>query len=110
MVNYTVNGKDLVVFFKPGTISALDKDVIKRSRDVGSTGLFEVQVDGRELTFRADSDSFLDNETGSVWNILGQAVEGPLTGTRLAPVVHTNVFWFAIAAFRPDAVIYQGTG
>ena len=54
--------------------------------------------------------NFVDDETGSIWNILGQAVEGPLSGQKLNPVVHTNIFWFAIAAFRPDAMIYQGIG
>ena len=110
VVNYTVNGKDLVVFFKSGTVSALDKRSIRGSRDVGATGLFDAQVDGRQLTFRGEGDRFLDNETGSVWNILGQAVEGPLKGTVLAPVVHANHFWFAWGAFKPDTLIYQGVG
>ena len=110
VVNYTVNGEDLVVFFKSGTVSALNQSSIRASRDVGATGLFEGQVDGRKLTFRADGDRFLDNETGSVWNILGQAVEGLLTGTVLAPVVHANHFWFAWGAFKPDTLIYQGVG
>ena len=110
VVNYTINGKDLVVFFKSGTVSALDKSSIRGSRDVGATGLFDGQVDGRKLTFRSDGDRFLDNETGSVWNILGQAVEGPLKGTVLAPVVHANHFWFAWGAFKPDTLIYQGVG
>ena len=110
VVNYTVNNQDLVVFFKSGTTSALDRGSISRSRDVGSTGLFDVHVNGQKLTFRADGDHFVDNETGSVWNILGQAVEGPLSGGQLEPIFHTNIFWFAIAAFKPDAVIYQGVG
>ena len=110
VVNYTVNGNDLVVFFKSGTTSALDKRSIRGSRDVGATGLFDTHVDGRKLTFRADSDRFVDNETGSIWNILGQAVEGPLTGKWLTPIVHANHFWFAWGAFKPDTLIYQGIG
>ena len=110
VVNYTINGKDLVVFFKSGTVSALDKSSISGSRDVGATGVFERTVDSQNLTFRFDGENFVDDETGSIWNILGQAVEGPLNGQQLKPVVHTNVFWFAIAAFRPDAMIYQGIG
>jgi len=50
----------------------------------------------------------VDNETGSVWSIQGEAVEGPLAGKKLTPVVHTNSFWFAVAAFKPDTKIYQG--
>ena len=44
-------------------------------------------------------------ETGSEWNILGQAVAGPLTGAQLPPVLHGNHFWFAWAAFMPDTEV-----
>ena len=110
VVNYTVDGEDLVVLFKFGTGSALDRSSISKSRDVGATGLFDAHVDGQKLTFRADGDTFVDNETGSVWNILGEAVEGPLTGTSLNPIVHANHFWFAWGAFKPDTLIYPGVG
>ena len=107
-VNYAVAGQDLVVFFKPGTRSALDGVLIGDSREIGATGMFDPQLDGRKLTFRADGDQFLDNETGSTWSILGEATAGPLVGKRLNPIVHANHFWFAWAAFRPDTLIYQG--
>jgi hypothetical protein len=108
VINHTVNGRDLVVFFKSGTVSALDRRSIRESRDVGATGLFDSLVDGRKLTFHADGDRFMDSETKSVWSILGRAVEGPLAGAQLTPIVHTNYFWFCWGAFRPDTLIYQG--
>ena len=108
VVNYTVSKQEIVVFFKPGTLSALDRSSIRDSRDVGATGVFDAHLDGRKLTFRADGDNFVDNETGSVWNILGQATHGPLAGSKLTPVVHANHFWFAWGAFKPDTKIYQG--
>ncbi|MFQ5935910.1 MAG: DUF3179 domain-containing (seleno)protein, partial [Acidiferrobacterales bacterium] len=49
-------------------------------------------------------------QTGSTWNILGEAVDGPLTGKKLTPIVHANHFWFAWAAFKPDTEIYKGAG
>ncbi|MDP7105413.1 MAG: DUF3179 domain-containing (seleno)protein, partial [SAR202 cluster bacterium] len=79
------------------TLSALDKSSIADSRDVGATGVFDTHVDGKKLAFRVEGDRFVDEETGSTWNILGQAVDGPLKGQQLTPIVHTNVFWFAIA-------------
>jgi hypothetical protein len=79
VINYQHGDQDLVVFFKPGTASALDQSSIKDSRDVGATGVFIPQVMGRDLTFRPEGNSFIDNETGSVWNILGQAISGPLS-------------------------------
>ena len=110
VVNYNVGGRDLVVFFKPGTRSALDELLIGMSKEIGATGLFDAELDGRKLTFRADGDDFIDNETGSSWNILGEAIGGPLTGKKLTPLVHTNSFWFAVAAFKPETKIYQGAG
>ena len=108
VVNYTINDQDLVVLFKPGTLSALDSGSIKDSQSVGATGVFQTHLDGQKLTFRADGDSFVDNETGSVWNILGEAIEGPLAGKKLTPIVHANHFWFAWGAFKPDTKTYQG--
>jgi len=108
VVNYNVGGRDLVVFFKPGTRSALDELLIGMSKEIGATGLFDAELDGRKLTFRADGDDFIDNETGSSWNILGAAIKGPSAAKRLTPIVHTNSFWFAVAAFKPDTRIYQG--
>ena len=106
VVNETVNGKNLVIFYKTGTVSALNQLVIQDSRDVGSTGVFDAYAEGRKLTFRADGGRFVDEETGSVWSILGKALEGPLSGTELTPILHGDHFWFAWAAFKPDTIIY----
>lgn len=108
VVNYTVGEQDLVVFFKPGTQSALDGRLIAESKDVGSTGIFATQVDDQMLTFKIEDDRFVDHETGSIWNLLGEAVEGPLSGTRLTPIVHANHFWFSWGAFKPNTLVYQG--
>ena len=109
VVNYSVDGEDLAVFFKLGTLSALDRRDIEDSKDVGATGVFDPQLGDMKLTFRAEGDSIVDKETGSVWNILGEAVQGPLAGSTLTPIVHANHFWFALAAFQPDARIYRGS-
>lgn len=110
VINYDVNGQDLAIFFTSGTTSALDRSSIKLSRDVGATGVFDPNLDGQKLTFRADGDNIMDNETDSVWNILGQAIEGPLAGKELTRIAHGDHFWFAWAAFKPDTIIYQGAG
>ncbi len=109
-VNYTLNGQDLAVLFKFGTTSALDRSSIKGSRDVGAAGVFNPKIGDQKLTFRSEGDNFVDNETGTLWNILGKATDGPLTGEVLTPVIHDNNFWFAVAAFKPDTKIYQGAG
>ena len=110
VVNYEVSGKKIVVFFKPGTRSAFDGLLVGDTEEIGSTGVFEAVLDGRALTFRPEGDTFVDIESGSVWDILGKATGGPLAGDTLTPIVHDNTFWFAWASFKPDTKIYQGSG
>ncbi len=107
VVNYSAEERSIVVLFQTGTASALDKSRIAESRDVGSTGVFEAELDGQTLTFRVSADGFADDQTGSVWNVLGQAVSGPLAGKVLTPIIHGNHFWFAWAAFAPETEIYR---
>ena len=51
---------------------------------------------------------FRDRRSGSVWNIFGQALSGPLAGTRLTPIVHGTHLWFAWAAFHPATQLWSG--
>lgn len=95
VINYKVNGANVVVVFKPGTVSALDRSLIIGSKDVGSTGVFDAELEGQQLTFRIENDRFVDDQTGSIWNILGDAVEGEMQGKSLTGIVHGNHFWFA---------------
>ena len=110
VINIEFNGVDLAVFFDPQAKSVLDGYLISDSREVGSASVFKPVVDGQKLTFQIDEERFTDAETGSTWNILGAAVEGPLAGKQLEIVIHGNHFWFAWAAFKPDSEIYQPEG
>ena len=40
----------------------------------------------------------------------GACWKRPPRGEELTPIVHTNSFWFAVGAFKPDTKIYQGVG
>jgi hypothetical protein len=40
---------------------------------------------------------------------LGRAIEGPLAGQELSPVIHTNHLWFAWAAFNEGDPVYTGS-
>ncbi len=106
-VNDTVAGVPVVVLWSPGTADALDSPVTAGGADIGSALAFDRRVDGEALEFAPIGEGrFTDDQTGSTWNVLGQAVEGELTGTRLEPVVHTNEFWFAWAAFHPNGEVF----
>jgi hypothetical protein len=107
VVNDTAGGTEVVVLWAAGTASALDRDTVAGGRDVGAANVYERELDGQALTFALDGSKIVDNETGSEWDVLGQAVSGPLAGKRLTPVVAVNHFWFSWAAFKPETRIYQ---
>ena len=100
-----MGGTTLTVWAEPGAASALDSGSVADGRDVGQTGVFMPEADGRQLTFERRGNGFVDKETGSRWNILGEATDGELAGTKLQSIPHLNTFWFAWAAFQPDTEI-----
>jgi len=94
----------LVVLWTAGTASAVDSDEFGQGRDVGAVGVFDRRLDGRLLAFEPiGGGRFRDTASGTIWNLLGQAESGPLAGRTLRPIPHGNHFWFAWAAFRPEA-------
>ena len=101
-------GTEVVVFWAPGTLSPLDDFEIAASRDIGSAAAYLAEVDGRALTFTVVAPGrFEDEQTGSTWDVTGLALNGPLAGSRLAPVNHGTPFWFAWAAFNPRGMIWE---
>jgi len=100
------SGQDIVVFHTDGTSSALGASKIAEAEDVGATGVFDPNLNGQMLTFSEVDGVIMDEETGSRWNVLGQATEGELAGETLTPLAHGDHFWFSWAAFRPDTIIY----
>jgi hypothetical protein len=103
VVNDDVAGVPLVVFWKEGTRTTFGNS----DRDVGSTGVFQRQIDNQILSFKAEGDGFIDDQTGSLWNIFGEAIDGPLTGQKLVSIVAGEHFWFAWAVFRPDTIVWS---
>ncbi len=103
VMNDEIDGRPIVVFWAPGTSSAVDASDIAGGRDVGSSGVFGRRIAERVLTFEPAGDGvYRDRQTGTTWNVLGMGVGGPLAGTQLEPIPHGNHFWFAWAAFKPD--------
>ncbi len=97
-----VGGRPVVLWATEGLRSPLEDADVGRGRAVGGTGAFDPVLDGQHLEFtRTEDGVFADTATGSRWNVLGEAVEGPLAGARLEPAEHLDTFWFAWAAFHP---------
>ncbi|MGH2689062.1 MAG: DUF3179 domain-containing protein [Actinomycetota bacterium] len=105
VIEVDIGARRVVVWMKPGAASAVDTGEIREGRDVGQTGVFEVEVDGTALSFEPAGDGFRDVQTGTVWDVFGRGTKGPLAGRELRPVPHVDTFWFAWAAFRPHTRI-----
>lgn len=106
--NIVIADQNLVILWKAGQASALDEGILEEGRDVGSVGVFSRVIDGRSLTFVAEGDQFLDEETESVWLISGNAISGPLEGSSLDRVEHLDTFWFSWSIYQPETVFIEG--
>ena len=98
VINDLVGGDPVVILFDAASRTAL---------------AYFNQLDDTPLSFYGvESEGplpveFMDAETGSRWNMLGEAVAGPLAGRRLAQVPAYNAMWFAWTAYWPDTKVWQ---
>lgn len=106
VVPVTEAGRNLVAFHTAGLNSSLEDGDVAGGRDVGQTGVYRAEApDGSALTFVKTDEGFVDQETGSTWNILGRAVAGPLEGEALVSVPHLDTFWFSWSTYQPDQIL-----
>jgi hypothetical protein len=105
VLNDEIVGQPVAIFYSPLALSALDQGTIQASRPVGSAVAFDPMLNGVRLHFELRDGLIVDTSTGSTWEITGRAVRGPLEGSTLKVLPHANHFWFAFAAFYPNAEI-----
>lgn len=94
VVNDTVGDSAVVVVFDPATANGV---------------VYSREVDGQTLTF--DSAELplqlIDAETATLWDAFtGEAISGPLSGSRLDRVKSTRSFWFGWSDFYPKTRLY----
>ncbi len=109
VVNVQVSGAPVAVFWQRGTSSPLSSADVAQGRDVGAAVAFHARSGNRTLTFRSERGVFTDEQTGSTWSITGEALSGPLAGSRLDVVPHVNSFWSCWSAFRPATAVYAAS-
>nr|MBA2599535.1 DUF3179 domain-containing protein [Actinomycetota bacterium] len=107
VIHRLVGGRLLAVFWKAGTVSALDAPQIPASADVGAAAAYLPEIGNRQLTFVVREGQIVDEQTGSAWTIAGEATEGPMRGHRLEVAIAIDSFWFDWAAFHPDTAIFR---
>jgi hypothetical protein len=93
VLNDSLGAAEIVVRCRPGTLQAL---------------AFHRRVGDHALDFsHSETRGVYDEQTGSVWNEMGEAVSGPLAGTQLAYLESGIEEWYAFAAYHPDAEIFE---
>ena len=106
VINDKLEDLNLVLFYKKGVASALNRSNIASSKDVGSVTVYNRKLGNRVLDFYYDN-GFKDKQTGSTWNIFGVAINGELKGEKLENIASGSHFWFAWAVFKPNTIIYK---
>jgi len=107
VINDSIGGEPLIIFWVEGTASALDSGTVAGGRDVGAATAYYRLLEDNIFEFTVSDNQIRDKQTDSTWNVLGQAIDGELKGEQLVSVVSINHFWFSWAAFRPETRIYQ---
>lgn len=107
--NRELAGVPYVVFARgDGMASPLDTRDIAEGRRIAAATAFDRRLDGGVLEFEVRDGRAFDRGTGSEWNILGEAIAGPLKGRRLAALQDSGVhFAFAWLAFNPQSEIVR---
>ena len=105
VINDQVGDTELLVVFDQETATA-----IPYNRRVDDNVLTFYEVEEEEQLGELDLPEFADVETGSHWNMLGEAIAGPLEGSRLRQLPAYNSMWFGWASFWPNTQIWDGEG
>jgi hypothetical protein len=53
---------------------------------------------------------FRDTETGTLWNLRGEAIDGELAGQQLEQVPAYSAYWFAWASFWQNTAVWSAAG
>lgn len=76
----------------------------------GAGAAFDPAVEGRKLSFELEDGRFRDAQTGSSWDLSGQAVAGELEGKQLRRLPQSSLFWFSWATLHPESEAVSQAG
>jgi hypothetical protein len=110
ILNDDIGNTPVVLFSRDGLLSVLDAGRINKSRSIQAVTAFERTLNGEVLEFLIENGGIVDKNTGSSWNLLGQATGGKLRGQSLTTAHGGIHFAFAWLAFNPEVEIYPGSG
>ncbi|HJP31651.1 MAG: DUF3179 domain-containing (seleno)protein [Candidatus Latescibacteria bacterium] len=98
VVNDTLGGQELLVVFDLASRTSIPYD-----RNVGGQLLtfYQVEAEGHLPV------EFMDVETRSRWDILGNAISGPLVGQKLTQLPAHNSMWFAWSTYWQKTTVWE---
>ena len=117
VINDRVDDRDVLVLYDAETATAIPYSrvvrgqvlsfrILSRTSDLRlSSGVRRAQPSRRSLPL-----AFADVETGSEWNMRGEALTGPLEGAQLEQIPAYNSMWFGWSAYWPKTRLWNGKG
>lgn len=81
--------------------------VVLNSPHSSLTGAYLSELNGQELTFRAEAGVIRDMNTSSVWTADGRCHSGPLCEQQLEPVTFVQIEWHSWVCYHPSTEIFQ---
>ena len=106
VINDTPNNNYIAIFYTKGVVSGLDEEYFKDSKDVGTCVVFSAFHRNRRLTFKKSGDDFIDEQTGSVWDISGKCIQGALKDDQLKILPYRTMFAYAALSMWPEGRIF----
>jgi hypothetical protein len=103
LIRDTLAQKPVVIVWYPPTRSAVAYHPAGTSPKVETTRALSLQSDAKR-----PETPFVDEETGTHWDIAGRAADGQLKSWTLDWVDSVQVKWFAWVAEHPDTTLYGG--
>ncbi|MDQ3869337.1 MAG: DUF3179 domain-containing protein [Thermoproteota archaeon] len=102
VINDQVNGKPIALFSSyPFMVRAYDPLV----EDGGEGGQQKIVL--LKFDYNTKDKSFIDKQTGSLWNFEGKAISGQMRGKQLTRLPFDEGFWFEWIAFHPKSALYS---
>ncbi len=95
----------LVAFFRYGVAQAEKNYELATSPRGWSGSVWVARLGGRDLRFAVRGSRFVETTTGSVFDLFGRGLRGPLAGAQLVAPPQATAFWFAWADFHPHTQI-----
>ncbi len=92
VIHDEVDGSPVAIFLDPGSRTG---------------AAFHPVAAGELLRFDWTEAGPIDENTGSLWDLAGRAIDGPLSGEQLEQLPTRTSFWFAIVAAEPEIEIRE---